>query len=134
VEGIEAGGAADREHKIKAVMVVHNETSTGCVTHPLDVRKAMDRTKHPALLMVDTISGLGSMEYEHDAWGVDVSVAGSQKGLMLPPGLGFNAVSEGARGGQSLPVDAAYWDWRKSSPSTNLAPFPIRPPSTFCMG
>ena len=68
-------------------MVVHNETSTGCVTYPLEVRKAMDRTKHPALLMVDTISGLASMEYEHDAWGVDVSVGGSQKGLMLPPGL-----------------------------------------------
>src|ERR1700737_840404 len=89
LEAIEARLAADREHKIKAVMVVHNETSTGCVTHPLEVRKGMDRTKHPALLMVDTISGLGSMEYEHDAWGIDVSVAGSQKGLMLPPGLGF---------------------------------------------
>src|SRR6202140_3810995 len=71
VEAIEAKLAADRQHKIKAVMVVHNETSTGCVTHPLDVRQAMDRTRHPALLMVDTISGLGSMEYEHDAWGID---------------------------------------------------------------
>src|SRR5258708_12668771 len=77
-------------------MVVHNEPATGCVTHPVDVRKIMDRVKHPALLMVDTISGLGSLEYEHDAWGIDVSVAGSQKGLMLPPGLGFNAVSENA--------------------------------------
>ena len=114
VEGIEARLAADREHKIKAVMVVHNETSTGCVTHPLEVRKAMDRTKHPALLMVDTISGLGSMEYEHDAWGVDVSVAGSQKGLMLPPGLGFNAVSEKAlAASKDARLPRAYWTGRR---------------------
>src|SRR5260370_41707333 len=93
-------------------MVVHNETSTGCVTHPLEVRKAMDRTKHPALLMVDTISGLGSLEYEHDAWGIDVSVAGSQKGLMLPPGLGFNAVSEKALAvGQANPPRGADLGW-----------------------
>src|SRR5213592_5119347 len=96
VEQIEAKLAADREHRIKAVMVIHNETSTGCVTPPLEVRKALDRAKHPALLMVDTISGLAALEYEHDAWGIDVSVGGSQKGLMLPPGLGFNAVSEKA--------------------------------------
>ncbi len=96
LEQIEARLSADKAHKIKAVCVVHNETSTGCVTHPQDVRKILDRVNHPALLMVDTISGLGSLEYEHDAWGIDVSVAGSQKGLMLPPGLGFNAVSEKA--------------------------------------
>ena len=96
VEQIEARLAADRAHNIKAVMVVHNETSTSCVTHPLEVRKALNRTNHPALLMVDTISGLASLEYEHDAWGIDVSVAGSQKGMMLPPGLSFNAVSEKA--------------------------------------
>ena len=102
----------DRQHKIKAVMIVHNETSTGCVTHPLDVRKIMDRVKHPALLMVDTISGLGSLEYEHDAWGIDVSVAGSQKGLMLPPGLGFNAVSEKALAvAKANPAMRSYWDW-----------------------
>jgi alanine-glyoxylate transaminase/serine-glyoxylate transaminase/serine-pyruvate transaminase len=76
--------------------VVHNETSTGCVSDIPAVRAAMDRVKHPALLMVDTVSGLGSLDYRHDAWGVDVSVSGSQKGLMLPPGLGFNAVSEKA--------------------------------------
>ncbi len=88
-------------------MIVHNETSTACVTHPLDVRKIMDRVGHPALFMVDTISGLGSLEYEHDAWGIDVSVAGSQKGLMLPPGLGFNAVSEkGACGSEGQYRDA----------------------------
>ena len=96
LEQIEARLSADKAHKIKAVCVVHNETSTGCVTHPKEVRNILDRVNHPALLMVDTISGLGSLEYEHDAWGIDVSVAGSQKGLMLPPGLGFNAVSEKA--------------------------------------
>src|SRR3978361_258541 len=96
LEQIEAKLTADRQHKIKAVMVVHNETSTACVTHPLEVRNILDRAKHPALLMVDTISGIGSQEYEHDAWGIDVSVGGSQKALMLPPGLSFNAVSERA--------------------------------------
>src|SRR3984957_15961663 len=94
VEQIEARLAADRAHKIKAVLVVHNETSTSCVTHPLEVRKALNRTNHPALLMVDTISGLAALEYEHDAWGIDVSVGGSQKGMMMPPGLSFNALSE----------------------------------------
>src|SRR3979411_1944052 len=96
IEQIEERLKADRAHRIKAVMVVHNETSTSCVTHPLEVRKALDRAKHPAILMVDTISGLASLEYEHDAWGIDISVAGSQKGMMLPPGLSFNALSEKA--------------------------------------
>src|SRR5207237_10383432 len=87
VEQIEAKLAQDRQHKIKAVCVVHNETSTGCVTHPLEVRKALNRTQHPALLMVDTISGLASLQYEHDACEIDISVGGSQKGRMLHPGL-----------------------------------------------
>src|SRR6202012_3378815 len=85
LEQIEARLAADVQHRIKAVMIVHNETSTGCVTHPLEVRKAIDRAKHPALFMVDTISGLGSLEYENDAWGGDVAVARSLKGLVLRP-------------------------------------------------
>ena len=135
VEGIEARLAADREHKIKAVMVVHNETSTGCVTHPLEVRKAMDRTKHPALLMVDTISGLGSMEYEHDAWGVDVSVAGSQKGLMLPPGLGFNAVSEKALAvAKASPSMRSYWDWQEVIAFNKLGTFPYTPAINLLYG
>src|SRR5471032_3626454 len=112
VEQIEAKLAADRQHKIKAVCVVHNETSTSCVTHPLEVRKALNRTNHPALLMVDTISGLAALEYEHDAWGIDISVAGSDRGMMLPPGLSFNALSEKAlvasRANGSL---RSYWDW-----------------------
>jgi alanine-glyoxylate transaminase/serine-glyoxylate transaminase/serine-pyruvate transaminase len=135
VEMIEARLAADRQHKIKAVMVVHNETSTGCVTSPLEVRKAMDRTKHPALLMVDTISGLGSMEYEHDAWGVDVSVAGSQKGLMLPPGLGFNAVSEKALAvAKGSPSMRSYWDWEEVIAFNKLGTFPYTPAINLLFG
>src|SRR5436853_2687415 len=135
VEAIEARLAADRAHKIKAVMVVHNETSTGCVTHPLDVRKAMDRTKHPALLMVDTISGLGSMEYEHDAWGIDVSVAGSQKGLMLPPGLGFNAVSEKALAvAIANPSLRSSWDWQEVIAFNKLGTFPYTPAINLLFG
>ena len=96
VDQIEARLAAAVRIRLKAVAVVHNETSTSCVTHPLEVRKALNRTNHPALLMVDTISGLASLEYEHDGWGIDISVGGSQKGMMLPPGLSFNAISEKA--------------------------------------
>ena len=120
--------AADKAHKIKAVCVVHNETSTGCVSQPLDVRKVMDRVKHPALLMVDTISGLGSMEYEHDAWGVDVSVAGSQKGLMLPPGLGFNALSEKALAASRANTSTrSYWDWQDMLAINKQGTFPYTP-------
>src|SRR6202051_3209064 len=128
VEQIEAKLAADRQHKIKAVLVVHNETSTSCVTHPLEVRKALNRTKHPALLMVDTISGLASLEYEHDAWGIDISVGGSQKGMMLPPGLSFNAVSEkalaAARANDSM---RSYWDWHDMIAINKLGTFPYTP-------
>src|SRR6476661_6901356 len=135
VEQIEARLAADRQHQIKAVMVVHNETSTGCVTYPLEVRKAMDRVRHPALLMVDTISGLGSLEYEHDAWGIDVSVAGSQKGLMLPPGLGFNAVSEKAlaisRSNQSI---RSYWDWHDVLAFNEVGTWPYTPAINLLYG
>src|SRR5690606_36906743 len=88
--------AADKEHRIKAVCVVHNETATGVTSNIPAVRKAIDTSAHPALLMVDTISSLGSIDYRHDEWGVDVTVAGSQKGLMLPPGLSFNAISDKA--------------------------------------
>ena len=135
LEQIEARLAADRSHQIKAVMVVHNETSTGCVTHPLDVRKIMDRTKHPALLMVDTISGLGSLEYEHDAWGIDVSVAGSQKGLMLPPGLGFNAVSEKALAvARGNPTMRSYWDWAEVIAINKVGTWPYTPAINLLFG
>jgi alanine-glyoxylate transaminase/serine-glyoxylate transaminase/serine-pyruvate transaminase len=135
VEGIEAKLAADRGHKIKAVLVVHNETSTGCVTDPLEVRKAMDRTKHPALLMVDTISGLASMEYEHDAWGVDISVGGSQKGMMLPPGLSFNAVSEKALAvAKANPSMRSYWDWQEVIAFNKVGTFPYTPAINLLYG
>ena len=135
VEQIEARLAADRQHQIKAVMVVHNETSTGCVTYPLEVRKAMDRVRHPALLMVDTISGLGSLEYEHDAWGIDVSVAGSQKGLMLPPGLGFNAVSEKAlAAAKANPSMRSYWDWQEVIAINQAGTWPYTPAINLLFG
>ncbi|CCD84173.1 serine-glyoxylate aminotransferase [Bradyrhizobium sp. ORS 285] len=125
----------DKAHKIKAVCIVHNETSTGCLTPPLEVRKAIDRAGHPALLMVDTISGLGSMEYEHDAWGIDVSVAGSQKGLMLPPGLGFNAVSEKALAvAKANPGMRSYWDWQEIITFNKLGTFPYTPACNLLMG
>ena len=132
---IEARLAADKAHQIKAVCVVHNETSTGCVTSPLEVRKIMDRTRHPALLMVDTISGLGSMEYEHDAWGADVSIAGSQKGLMLPPGLGFNAISEKARAvAKANPAMRSYWEWEDVLAFNKAGTFPYTPAINLLMG
>jgi alanine-glyoxylate transaminase / serine-glyoxylate transaminase / serine-pyruvate transaminase len=135
LDQIEARLAADVQHRIRAVMIVHNETSTGCVTHPLDVRKAIDRAKHPALFMVDTISGLGSLEYEHDAWGIDVSVAGSQKGLMLPPGLGFNAVSEKAlAAAKANPSMRSYWDWQEVVAINKVGTWPYTPAINLLFG
>jgi alanine-glyoxylate transaminase/serine-glyoxylate transaminase/serine-pyruvate transaminase len=135
LEQVEARLSADKAHKIKAVCVVHNETSTGCVTSPLEVRKIMDRVKHPALLMVDTISGLGSMEYEHDAWGVDISVAGSQKGLMLPPGLGFNAISEKALAvAKANPALRSYWEWEEVIAFNKVGTFPYTPAINLLYG
>jgi len=111
-DAIQARLADDPDHAIKAVCVVHNETSTGVVSDIPGVRRAIDRASHPALFMVDTISSLASIEYRHDAWGVDVTVAGSQKGLMLPPGLSFNAVSEKARAASKhAKLPRAYWGW-----------------------
>ncbi|MEO0773354.1 MAG: aminotransferase class V-fold PLP-dependent enzyme, partial [Pseudomonadota bacterium] len=102
----------DTAHEIKAVCVVHNETSTGSVSPIAEVRKAIDAAGHPALLMVDTISGLASIDFRFDEWGVDVCVSGSQKGLMLPPGLSFNAVSEKAlEHSKSVTMPRSYWDW-----------------------
>ena len=104
--------AADPTHEIKAVCVVHNETSTGVTSRVAEVREAIDRAGHPALFLVDTISSLGSIDYRHDEWGVDVTVAGSQKGLMLPPGLSFNAVSVKAReASHRATMPRSYWDW-----------------------
>src|SRR4051812_24763540 len=123
---------ADKEHSIKAVCVVHNETSTGATSDILAVRRAIDAAKHPALLLVDSISGLASAEYKHDDWGVDVTVSGSQTGLMLPPGISFNAVSPKAiEASKSAKLPKAFWAWDEIiemnkggywpyTPSTNL--------------
>jgi alanine-glyoxylate transaminase / serine-glyoxylate transaminase / serine-pyruvate transaminase len=135
IEEIERRLVADRSHKVKAVMVVHNETSTGCLTSPLEVRRAIDRVNHPALLMVDTISGLGSVEYEHDAWGIDVSVAGSQKGLMLPPGLAFNAISEKALAAAKANAGMrSYWDWQEVIAFNKLGTWPYTPAINLLFG
>ena len=120
--------ARDRGGRIKAVCVVHNETSTGCASRIAEVRAAMDAAGHGALLMVDTISSLASIDYRHEAWGVDVTVAGSQKGLMLPPGLSFNAISPkalAAAAGATLP--RSYWDWRPMLESNKTGFFPYTP-------
>lgn len=109
---IEARLREDTRHVIKAVCVVHNETSTGVTSNIAAVRKAIDAAGHPALLLVDTISGLVSADYRHDEWGVDVTISGSQKGLMLPPGISFNAVSKKAIAvGKQATLPRAFWDW-----------------------
>ena len=132
---VEAKLAEDRGHAIKAVMVVHNETSTGVVTRVLEVRKAMDRAKHPALLMVDTISSLASIDYRHDEWGVDVTVAGSQKGLMLPPGLSFNAVSDKAlAAAKQAKLPRSYWNWEEMIASNKDGWFPYTPATNLLYG
>ncbi|MCY1205527.1 Serine--glyoxylate aminotransferase [compost metagenome] len=127
--------AGDADRRIKAVCVVHNETSTGVTSDVAAVRKAIDRAGHPALLMVDTISSLGSVDYRHDEWGVDVTVAGSQKGLMLPPGLAFNAVSAkalAAADGARLP--RSYWDWREMLAANARGYFPYTPSTNLLYG
>ena len=132
---IEAHLAEDTAHDIKAVAVVHNETSTG-VTSPIgEVRKAIDNAAHPALLMVDTISSLASIDYRHDEWGVDVTVGGSQKGLMLPPGLGFNAVSDKARhASKNASLPRAYWDWEAMLGVNDSGFFPYTPATNLLFG
>src|SRR5919112_3419035 len=111
-EAIEKKLRADADKRIKAVCVVHNETSTGVVSRVAEVRKAIDAAGHPALFMVDTISSLASLDYRHDEWGVDVTVAGSQKGLMLPPGLSFNCISPKAlAAGKTAKMPRSYWAW-----------------------
>ena len=127
-ETVEERLTADRAHEIKAVVVVHNETSTGVTSRIADVRRAMDNARHPALLIVDTISSLASIDYRHDEWGVDVTAAGSQKGLMLPPGLGFNAVSDKALAvAKSSKMPKAYWDWEPMLKNMAAGFFPYTP-------
>ena len=132
---LESTLSEDGEHAYKAVMVVHNETSTGVTTSIADVRTAIDSAHHPALLMVDAVSSLGSIEYRHDEWGVDVTVAGSQKGLMLPPGLCFNAVSKKAlAASQTARLPKSYWDWAAMLPSNETGFFPYTPSINLLFG
>src|SRR6201985_1214463 len=132
---IEAKLAADSAHSIKAVMVVHNETSTGVTSRGGLIRAAMDRTKHPALLLVDTISSLGSVDFRHDEWKVDVTVCCSQKGFMLPPGLGFNAISEKARAASKTnKMPRSYWDWEEMLKPNANGFFPYTPATNLLYG
>lgn len=127
--------AADKDHAIKAVCVVHNETSTGCTSSIPAVRAAMDAIGHPALLLVDTISSLGSIDYRHDEWGVDVTVGGSQKGLMLPPGLSFNAISAKALdAAKTATLPRAFWDWTEILASGETGYFPYTPAINLLYG
>jgi alanine-glyoxylate transaminase/serine-glyoxylate transaminase/serine-pyruvate transaminase len=132
---LEARLAEDRKHDIKAVCVVHNETSTGVTSRIAEVRKAIERAKHPALFMVDTISSLASIDYRHDEWGVDVTVAGSQKGLMLPPGLSFNAVSDKALAAtKSARLPRSYWNWEEMIAANKEGWYPYTPATNLLYG
>jgi alanine-glyoxylate transaminase/serine-glyoxylate transaminase/serine-pyruvate transaminase len=134
-DAIEARLSQDSEHRIRAVAVVHNETSTGCVTRVPEVRRALDRAAHPALLMVDTISSLASIDYRMDEWRVDVTVGGSQKGLMLPPGLSFNAVGPKAlAASKRAALPRSYWSWEEMLAANAGGFFPYTPATNLLLG
>jgi alanine-glyoxylate transaminase/serine-glyoxylate transaminase/serine-pyruvate transaminase len=134
-EDLESRLDSDPQHTVKAVIVVHNETSTGVTSRIHDLRRVMNRLRHPALLIVDAISSLASIDYLHDAWEVDVTVAGSQKGLMLPPGLGFNAVSEKALvANKTAKLPRAYWDWPPIIRNNQSGFFPYTPATNLLFG
>lgn len=132
---VEAKLADDKGHAIKAVAVVHNETSTGVTSRIAEIRKAIDAARHPALLLVDSISGLGSADLRHDEWGVDVTVACSQKGLMLPPGLGFTAISDKAlAASKTNKMPRSYWDWSEMLKPNQDGWFPYTPATNMLYG
>jgi alanine-glyoxylate transaminase/serine-glyoxylate transaminase/serine-pyruvate transaminase len=132
---IEARLSEDKAGAIKAVCVVHNETSTGVTSRIAEVRKAIDRAAHPALFMVDTISSLASIDYRHDEWGVDVTIGGSQKGLMLPAGLSFNAVSDKARtASKQAKLPKSYWSWDDMIAANKTGYFPYTPGTNLLYG
>jgi alanine-glyoxylate transaminase/serine-glyoxylate transaminase/serine-pyruvate transaminase len=131
----EARLGSDSQHTLKAVMVVHNETSTGVTSQVSEIRRAMNRVHHPALLMVDTISSLASIDYRHDEWEVDVTIGGSQKGLMLPPGLSFNAISEKAlSASKHAKLPRSYWDWQEMLKHNRMGFFPYTPATNLVYG
>ena len=132
---VEARLADDRQGAVKALCVVHNETSTGVTSPIAEIRKAIDRAGHEALYMVDTISSLGSIDYRHEEWGVDVSVGGSQKGLMLPPGLGLNAISDKAlAANETARLTRSYWDWQSMLQNNETGFFPFTPATNLLFG
>ena len=135
VEDIEAKLSDDKDHQYKAVMVVHNETSTGTTSNIFEIRKVMNRLGHPALLMVDAVSSLGSIEYRHDEWEVDVMISSSQKGLMLSPGLAFNAISERAMAAnKTANLSRSYWDWQEMLALRGNGFFPYTPSINLIFG
>jgi alanine-glyoxylate transaminase / serine-glyoxylate transaminase / serine-pyruvate transaminase len=134
-EEVEARLAADKGHAIKAVMVVHNETSTGVASDIAAIRRAIDRARHPALYMVDAISSLACSDLRHDEWGIDVTICGSQKGLMLPPGLGFNAISTKAlAAAKTAKLPRSYWDWQPMIAAAETGFFPYTPSTNLLFG
>jgi len=134
-EAIAARLAEDRDHAIKAVCVVHNETSTGVASRIDAIRKAIDAARHPALFMVDAVSSLASVDYRHDEWGVDVTVAGSQKGLMLPPGLSFNCISDKAlEASRHAKLTRSYWSWEEMLATNKNGFFPYTPATNLLYG
>jgi alanine-glyoxylate transaminase/serine-glyoxylate transaminase/serine-pyruvate transaminase len=134
-EVVESKLVADRDRRIRAVLVVHNETSTGVTSRLPPIRRAIDRAGHPALLLVDAVSSLASIELRHDEWGLDVTIAGSQKGLMLPPGLSFNAISERAlAASRSSRAPKSYWAWDATIASNASGFFPSTPSTNLLFG
>src|SRR5689334_2121208 len=132
---IEARLKEDKKHEIKAVCVLHNETATGCLSPIAEIRKAIDRAGHPALFMVDTISSLASADYRHDEWGVDVSVGGAQKGLMLPPGMSFNAISDKAlAASKPSKLTKSFWSWDDMPNMNKIGFFPYTPATQMLHG
>lgn len=134
-EEAEARLGADKQHAIKAVVVVHNETSTGVTSRLSEIRRAMNHVRHPALLLVDTVSSLASIDYRHDEWEVDVTATGSQKGLMVPPGLSFNAISGKAlAASKTAKLPKAYWDWEPMLKNNQAGFFPYTPATNLLYG
>ena len=134
-KAVEARLREDKKHEIKAVCVLHNETSTGCLSPIADIRKAIDAAKHPALFLVDTISSLASTDYRHDEWGVDVTVGGAQKGLMLPPGMSFNAISDKAiAASKSSTSTKSFWSWEEMLTMNKIGFFPYTPATNMLQG
>ena len=126
--------SSDPDHTFKAVVVVHNETSTGVASRISDLRRAMDAVDHPALLIVDAVSSLASIEFRQDEWQVDVTVTGSQKGLMLPPGLSFNAISEKAlAANREARLPRNYWDWQDILTRNRNGFFPYTPATNMLL-